>query len=267
MGLAPDEIREVLLELAPREAPWRESVSGWDLGLMPAAGDTASASSEEADAPDAEDPSVPADTVGLEEAGLVLSPEIADSLRRLERRLVGEAERRDRAERAAVEMRREMEEARRVPGIRAFLRRVADDLGLGFGWAALYFTVFTTWWNGRTPGKRLMRLRVVRLSGEPLNWWDSFERYGGYAAGFATGLLGFVQVYWDPNRQAIHDRIGRTVVIQDDKPPVPGFWHLEGAKAGPPRARSDLPGPGAGSPDSGRNPTRSGPFDPPPGTK
>ena len=27
-------------------------------------------------------------------------------------------------------------------------------------------------------------------------------------------LLGFVQLYWDPNRQAIHDRVARTVVIR-----------------------------------------------------
>jgi len=54
----------------------------------------------------------------------------------------------------------------------------------------------------------------VRLSGEPLGLWEAFERFGGYAAGLATGLLGFVQLYWDPNRQAIHDRVARTVVVR-----------------------------------------------------
>ncbi len=43
---------------------------------------------------------------------------------------------------------------------------------------------------------------------------DCFGRYGGYGAGFATGLLGFLQVYWDPNRQAIQDKISATVVIK-----------------------------------------------------
>jgi uncharacterized RDD family membrane protein YckC len=43
--------------------------------------------------------------------------------------------------------------------------------------------------------------------------WDSFGRYGGYGAGLATGLLGFIQIYWDPNRQAIHDKISATIVI------------------------------------------------------
>ena len=61
----------------------------------------------------------------------------------------------------------------------------------------------------------MMRIRVVRLDGEPITWWVAFERTGGYAAGLFTGFLGFAQVWWDANRQAIHDQIVRTVVVQD----------------------------------------------------
>ncbi|MDH3206613.1 MAG: RDD family protein, partial [Gemmatimonadota bacterium] len=89
------------------------------------------------------------------------------------------------------------------------------DLGFGFGWAALYMTVWMSVTNGQTLGKRLLGLRVVRLDGLPINWWVAFERAGGYAAGFATGLLGFAQIFWDANRQAIHDRIVGTVVIRE----------------------------------------------------
>ena len=91
---------------------------------------------------------------------------------------------------------------------------IIQDLGLGFGWAAVYFTLFSLLWRGQTPGKKLCNTRVVALSGEPLGLLDCFGRYGGYGAGFATGLLGFLQVYWDPNRQAIQDKISATVVIQ-----------------------------------------------------
>ena len=90
---------------------------------------------------------------------------------------------------------------------------MVEDLGLGFGWAAFYFTCFTALWQGQTPGKKLFKIKVLQLDGTPLSMWDSFGRYGGYVAGFATGLLGFLQIYWDPNRQAIHDRISATVVI------------------------------------------------------
>ncbi|MFK3871262.1 RDD family protein [Pseudoalteromonas rhizosphaerae] len=91
---------------------------------------------------------------------------------------------------------------------------IIQDLGLGFGWAAVYFTLFSLLWRGQTPGKKVCNIRVVALSGEDLSLWDAFGRYGGYGAGFATGLLGFLQVYWDPNRQAIQDKISATVVIK-----------------------------------------------------
>lgn len=95
------------------------------------------------------------------------------------------------------------------------LESLADDLGFSIGWAAVYFSYFPGAWRGQTPGKRLLGLRTVRLNGKPLSYWDSFNRYGGYAAGFATGLIGFLQVFWDANRQAIHDQISFTAVIHD----------------------------------------------------
>jgi uncharacterized RDD family membrane protein YckC len=90
---------------------------------------------------------------------------------------------------------------------------VIDDLGLGFGFAAIYFTCFTAWFNGQTLGKMLFNTRVIQLSNKPMGLWSSFGRYGGYGAGLATGLLGFFQIYWDANRQAIQDQISATVVI------------------------------------------------------
>lgn len=97
-----------------------------------------------------------------------------------------------------------------------WIKGLIHDLGLSFGWAAVYFTIFTSLWEGQTPGKRLMGLRVLQLDGTALSISDSFGRYGGYGAGLATGLLGFMQVLWDPNRQAIHDKISATVVVDAD---------------------------------------------------
>ncbi len=56
--------------------------------------------------------------------------------------------------------------------------------------------------------------RVVKLNGEPITWWDSFDRFGGYAAGIATGTLGFLELIWDANRQAAHDKMVGTVVLR-----------------------------------------------------
>ncbi|WP_417762572.1 RDD family protein [Shewanella sp.] len=94
---------------------------------------------------------------------------------------------------------------------------IIADLGLGLSWGALYFTLFTALLRGQTPGKKLLGLRVVRLNGEPLTLWGAFGRYGGYGAGVTTGLLGFLQIYWDNNRQCIQDKIGETVVVMNAK--------------------------------------------------
>jgi len=95
----------------------------------------------------------------------------------------------------------------------SWAKGILNDLGLGFGWAAFYFTVFTAWFDGQTLGKKLFRIRVIQLDGTGLSLWGAFGRYGGYGAGFATGLLGFFQIYWDANRQAIQDKISATVVV------------------------------------------------------
>ena len=118
------------------------------------------------------------------------------------------------ARRHEAELEESLRRLQRSRGIVGSLRGLADDLGLGFGWAIVYFTAFTAWWKGRTPGKRLFGCRVVRLDGKPLTWWQAFNRAGGYAASLATGLLGFAELIWDPNRQALHDRISRTVVLR-----------------------------------------------------
>ncbi len=94
-----------------------------------------------------------------------------------------------------------------------WIKGIINDLGLGFGWATFYFTAFIALGQGQTLGKKLLGIKVLQLDGTPLSLWDSFGRYGGYGAGLATGLLGFIQIYWDPNRQAIHDKISATVVI------------------------------------------------------
>jgi hypothetical protein len=106
-------------------------------------------------------------------------------------------------------------------GFISWLENFIEELGLGFGWAALYFSIFTAWWKGQTPGKKLMGMKVIKLDNTSLNLWESLGRYGGYAAGLATGLMGFLQVFWDPNRQAIQDKISETLVIDLRKPKVP----------------------------------------------
>ncbi|SEI07113.1 RDD family protein [Rheinheimera pacifica] len=95
-----------------------------------------------------------------------------------------------------------------------WVQGILADLGIGFGWAIGYFTLFIAWNNGQTIGKKLCGIRVVQLDNKPISLWGAFGRQGGYSAGIATGLLGFLQVYWDPNRQAIQDKLADTLVIR-----------------------------------------------------
>lgn len=141
----------------------------------------------------------------------VLAGIAADTLDRLVGLLAQEREDHDRAERRAENAVDEL--AERDSGFVALLRDIWDQAGSALGLWSIYFTVAMTLTNGFTVGKKLLGIRVIRLDGEPLTWWASFERAGGYVAGIATGLLGFAQVFWDPNRQCVHDKIGSTVVV------------------------------------------------------
>lgn len=128
-----------------------------------------------------------------------------------------------RVERANSRLRRRNDELQqqvsdlegRGSGFLGFLRGIANDLGIGFGWGALYFTAFLALWRGQTPGKRMLGVRVIRLDGRPISWWIAFERFGGYAASLSTGMMGFAQLIWDRNRQSLHDKAVETVVIRD----------------------------------------------------
>jgi len=55
----------------------------------------------------------------------------------------------------------------------------------------------------------------VRLDGKPVSCFNAVERFARHAAGVATGFVGFAQVLWDDNRQAIHDEIAATVVVRE----------------------------------------------------
>ncbi|HSG26835.1 MAG TPA: RDD family protein [Candidatus Krumholzibacterium sp.] len=98
---------------------------------------------------------------------------------------------------------------------------IRNDIINGFGnWAAgapafMFYFTFVTWLlRGRTAGKALFRIRVVRLMGDRLSLWNSLGRTGGYAASAATFFIGFLEAFWHPNRQTVHDRIAGTVVIR-----------------------------------------------------
>ncbi len=133
------------------------------------------------------------------------------------------AERRSRGLRAELDAAEE-KAASGLSGLAALGSDVVNQLGSAFGVWSLYFTISLVLLNGRTVGKLLTRMRVLRLDGQKFTWWAALERSGGYVAGLATGLLGFVQIFWDRNRQCVHDKIVGTVVVMDGIAAEPGAW-------------------------------------------
>ena len=101
----------------------------------------------------------------------------------------------------------------------SLMAEVWDQIGSAVGLWSLYFALLLPRMRGQTIGKRLLGVRVMRLDGQPITWWAGLERAGGYAAGLATGFLGFAQIFWDRNRQCIHDKIVGTVVVAAEAQP------------------------------------------------
>jgi uncharacterized RDD family membrane protein YckC len=96
-----------------------------------------------------------------------------------------------------------------------------------------YFAAFEALWNGRTPGKRITRLRVIQESGRPITVYQAIARNllrivdqlpGFYAVGILTALL---------NRQnkRLGDYVAGTVVVHE-KP----FEEVQAAWSVPERA-------------------------------
>ncbi|WKN30124.1 RDD family protein [Porifericola rhodea] len=101
-------------------------------------------------------------------------------------------------------------------GIVRPLSDLNDGLGLllSFFGAFVYFSFFTWRWQGQTPAKRFLKIKIVRLNGKRITLWGSLERVMGYTASASLVGLGFLQYFWDKNCQTTHDKITETIVIE-----------------------------------------------------
>jgi uncharacterized RDD family membrane protein YckC len=79
----------------------------------------------------------------------------------------------------------------------------------------VYFGLATYWGRGQTPGKRLLKIRVVSLVHEHLTLWHCTERALGYGASALEFGFGFLQYFTHVNRRTVHDRIAETIVVRD----------------------------------------------------
>jgi uncharacterized RDD family membrane protein YckC len=81
-----------------------------------------------------------------------------------------------------------------------------------------YYVLCETMWNGTTPGKRALKLRVVKAEGSPLSIMDSVLRNLLRTVDFlpAGYLLGLVAMSWDGRFARLGDRAAGTMVVIED---------------------------------------------------
>ncbi len=88
-----------------------------------------------------------------------------------------------------------------------------------------YFTYFhgTT---GQTLGKRMLGMKVVQSTGEPMRAGVAFLRWVGYLLSGLIFYLGFLWIAFDGRKQGWHDKIAGTCVIRVGplQPEQPGLF-------------------------------------------
>ena len=77
---------------------------------------------------------------------------------------------------------------------------------------SLYFTFFT-YWGGQTPGKMMMRVRVVTLDDEEISLGRAMMRTLCYFLSYLLLGLGFTIVAITRNKRALHDYLAGTRVV------------------------------------------------------
>ncbi len=101
-----------------------------------------------------------------------------------------------------------------VTGILAGVLGRIDLGGVGgFILTVAYNGFFWTRYEGQTPGKMLMKLRVVKTDGAALTWADTVVRCFGYVINTAIIFIGWIWAFVDSEGRGWHDLIAGTVVV------------------------------------------------------
>ncbi|HKP48016.1 MAG TPA: RDD family protein [Pyrinomonadaceae bacterium] len=89
-----------------------------------------------------------------------------------------------------------------------------------------YFAFFEWIWNGQTPGKRWLKLRVIREDGRPVTFWEAAIRnllrtFDMMPAPFYS--IGLISVFVSASDQRVGDMIAGTVVVREREAEAPAF--------------------------------------------
>ena len=80
-----------------------------------------------------------------------------------------------------------------------------------------YFTLFEAFWNGRTPGKKVAKIRVIQRSGRPIGFFESLARnlvrYVDQIPFFYA--VGVITMFVTRQHQRLGDLAAGTLVVRD----------------------------------------------------
>ena len=93
-----------------------------------------------------------------------------------------------------------------------------------------YFVVFETLWSGQTPGKRMMRLRVVREDGRPVRFFEVFVRnLLRLALDFQplpSYAIGVISIIFSARSKRVGDFVAGTVVVKERATEAPSLAEI-----------------------------------------
>ena len=89
-----------------------------------------------------------------------------------------------------------------------------------------YFVFFEWIWNGQTPGKRWLKLRVIREDGRPITFWEAMVRnllriFDMMPAPFYS--IGLISVFISARDQRVGDLVAGSVVVRERETEAPTF--------------------------------------------
>jgi uncharacterized RDD family membrane protein YckC len=89
-----------------------------------------------------------------------------------------------------------------------------------------YFAFFEWAWSGQTPGKRWLKLRVIREDGRPVTFWEAAVRnllrtFDMMPAPFYS--IGLIAVFVSNRDQRVGDMVAGTVVVREREAEAPAF--------------------------------------------
>ncbi|HEV8168338.1 MAG TPA: RDD family protein [Pyrinomonadaceae bacterium] len=89
-----------------------------------------------------------------------------------------------------------------------------------------YFAFFEWAWSGQTPGKRWLKLRVLREDGRPITFWEAAVRnllrtLDMMPAPFYS--IGLISVFSTTRDQRVGDMVAGTVVVREREAEAPEF--------------------------------------------